>query len=179
MDAITLLESDHREVEGLFSRFETASARDRRGIADTIVKELSIHSEIEKLHLYPTVRDEVPDGAALADHSLAEHRIVDELLAKAYKYLDEAGSTSFGDLMLRIKSEVQAHVQEEETEIFPKLRASVSTSRLDELGDQLAAAKKTAPTRPHPAAPDQGPAHQVMGRAAGMVDRARDTITGR
>lgn len=40
-------------------------------------------------------------------------------------------------------------------------------------------AKKPAPTRPHPAAPDKPPANKLLGPGAGLVDRARDMLTGR
>ncbi len=45
---------------------------------------------------------------------------------------------------------VRHHVKEEEGELFPKLRKGFTKRELDELGERLAAAKKTAPTRPHP-----------------------------
>ncbi|MCV2457821.1 hemerythrin domain-containing protein, partial [Streptomyces sp. ICN988] len=40
-------------------------------------------------------------------------------------------------------------------------------------------AKKTAPTRPHPSAPNTPPANKLLAPGAGMVDRARDLLTGR
>jgi hypothetical protein len=39
--------------------------------------------------------------------------------------------------------------------------------------------KKMAPTRPHPSAPDKPPANKILGPGAGLVDRLRDTLTGR
>jgi hemerythrin superfamily protein len=180
MDAITLLERDHREVEQLFETFAaTEVEEERRSTAETIIKELSIHSEIEKLHLYPALRERVPGGEGLADHSLEEHQQVEELLAKAEGELDKAGNKGFFDLMERVRRNVDEHVDEEETEIFPKLQEACTKAQLNELGKAMAKAKTKAPTHPHPSAPNEGPAHQVMGRAAGMVDRARDTVTGR
>jgi hypothetical protein len=40
-------------------------------------------------------------------------------------------------------------------------------------------AKKMAPTRPHPAAPDTPPANKLLAPGAGLVDRLRDALTGR
>jgi hypothetical protein len=39
-------------------------------------------------------------------------------------------------------------VEEEEKEMLPKFRKELSSEELEELGDQLSRAKKTAPTVP-------------------------------
>lgn len=177
MDAITLLEKDHRSVERLFGQFTMArDEAERRAVAGTIIKELSIHSEIEKLHLYPAVREAVPDGQTLTEHSLEEHHKVEELLAKLEGGLDKAGNKWFSDDMARLEREVTHHVKEEETELFPELRAAVPKTRLDEIGRDMAKDKDRVATHPHPSAPSQGLAHEVVGRAAGAVDRARDAV---
>ena len=40
-------------------------------------------------------------------------------------------------------------------------------------------AKKLAPTRPHPGAPNSALFHKLVGPGVGLVDRLRDHITGR
>jgi hypothetical protein len=47
------------------------------------------------------------------------------------------------------------------------------------LGDQVRRAKKTAPTPPHPSAPDTPPTNKLLAPGAGMVDCLRDALTGR
>jgi hemerythrin superfamily protein len=46
--------------------------------------------------------------------------------------------------------QVRHHVEEEETDWFPKVRAALPRARLQELGAQLEKAKKTAPRTPNP-----------------------------
>jgi hypothetical protein len=46
---------------------------------------------------------------------------------------------------------------------------------LEELAQALEAAKRFAPTRPHPRAPDTPPGNIVAGAAAGVVDKAHTT----
>jgi hypothetical protein len=41
------------------------------------------------------------------------------------------------------------------------------------------AAKKAAPTRPHPKAPATPPGNIVVGATAAMVDKVRDAVTRR
>jgi hypothetical protein len=40
-------------------------------------------------------------------------------------------------------------------------------------------AKKMAPTRPHPSAPDTPPANKLLAPGTGLVDRLRDALSGR
>ena len=74
-------------------------------------------------------------------------------------------------------ADVRHHVKEEESELFPELRAAVGEEELRAMGGQLAAAKKMAPTHPHPNAPATPPGNIVAGAAAAVVDRARDTVS--
>ena len=43
----------------------------------------------------------------------------------------------------------------------------------------MESAKKLAPTRPHPGAPNAKLFHQVVGPGVGFVDRLRDKLSGR
>jgi hypothetical protein len=45
---------------------------------------------------------------------------------------------------------------------------------MQELGDELRAAKPRVPTRPHPGAPDEPPGNVLVGGAVAVVDRARN-----
>jgi hypothetical protein len=72
--------------------------------------------------------------------------------------------------------DVRHHVKEEEGEMFPELRTHVDRKRLVEMGELMAAAKKIAPTHPHPHAPATPPGNLVTGAAAGVMDRARDAL---
>ena len=56
---------------------------------------------------------------------------------------------------------VRHHVEEEEGQLFPAVRKSLDTAQLREIGGELVAAKHTAPTRPHPEAPDTPPGNIV------------------
>ena len=67
------------------------------------------------------------------------------------------------------------HVEEEEGELFPELRKAMKRKELEELAEALEAAKKVAPTHPHPRAPDTPPGNVIAGVAAGAVDKAQDT----
>jgi hemerythrin superfamily protein len=175
-DAITLLTSDHRTVNDLFEKVEGQS-QPSADVVNTIVKELSIHDAIEKQYLYPAVRRYVDGGDDYADHSIDEHDEVARTLLAVDK--TESGSADQAAKLKTLIQLVRTHVQEEETEIFPALKASASPADLDELGDKLAAAKEIAPTRPHPLAPSEGLGTKVAGALSSPLDRAKDKFEGR
>lgn len=175
-DAITILTADHREVEALFSQVEAKATPDEQ-VVNRIIRELSIHDAIEKEYLYPTVREKLSAGGGLADHSLEEHDKVAETLVAIDKA--DHGSGEQVQLLTQLISMVNRHVQEEEQQIFPAMRTSMSQSELDELGKKLETAKKTAPTRPHPHAPSEGLGTKVAGAMAAPLDKARDAMQGR
>jgi hypothetical protein len=81
--------------------------------------------------------------------------------------------------MDQLRREIEEHIREEEGELMPALRDAVSQEELDRLGKLLARAKQTAPTRPHPGAPDEPPALALAGPVAAVYDRLRDRLQGR
>jgi hemerythrin superfamily protein len=61
-DATHILAQDHRKVEELFSKYESASGRDRKAeIANKICDELKIHSVIEEEIFYPALRGKIEE----------------------------------------------------------------------------------------------------------------------
>jgi hemerythrin superfamily protein len=179
MDAITLLKDDHRTVEQLFKRFERAGDQahvQKREIVDRIVEELSVHAAIEEQVFYPVARATVPGTEEIALESLEEHHIVKWLLSELVD-MDPRHERFDAKVTVLIEN-VRHHVEEEESDLFPKVRDHIGRNELADLGETLANAKKTAPTRPHPRMPDAGPANAVTGALTGVVDRVGDNLSG-
>ncbi|MFI9564422.1 hemerythrin domain-containing protein [Streptomyces rishiriensis] len=178
-NVIQELTADHREVDELFAQIEALpeADRQRRELADRLTMELIRHSVAEEEHLYPTVRRYVDGGDDLADKEIADHAEVEHML----KELEgcQPGDARFDALILRLKNSVTAHVDDEENRLFPMLADVCSADALAELGEKVRSAKRHAPTRPHPAAPDTPPANKLLAPGAGLVDRLRDMLTGR
>ena len=178
-NVIAELTADHREVEEMFARLKALEPGDEqaRDVADEFTMELVRHAVAEEQYLYPAVREHVSGGDALADKELEDHGKIEQLL----KDLEGLPSddANFGPLVDRLITEVTAHVEDEEGQLFPALLAACSFEQLDELGEKVRQAKKTAPTRPHPHAPDTPPANKILGLGTGLVDRLRDALSGR
>lgn len=171
--------TDHQEVEELFGKIDALPPGDeqRKKYADQAVMELVRHAVAEEVYLYPAVREFLPDGDAVADKELEDH-------AQAERTMKElagvsAGEPEFDRLIGELMTEIRSHVRDEEDNLFPRLRSAASEDQLLKLGDKVRKAKKTAPTRPHPSAPDTPPANKLLAPGAGVVDRIRDALTGR
>lgn len=174
-DALEILTIDHRTVENLFELYEsmgTGDAEARDKVVREIVRELSIHASIEEQHLYPLMRERLADGEEQVGHALEEHQAVKERLSRIEK-ADPVSDERHVDVVSLIV-DVRRHVVEEEGDLFAKLRAVSTDGELRDVGRRLEAAKKMAPTRPHPNAPNSGPAQKIAGAVAGVVDRIRD-----
>jgi hemerythrin superfamily protein len=179
MDAITLLKDDHRAVERLFKQFEQAGERahvQKRQIVDRIIEELSVHAAVEEQVFYPVARAAVPDTETIVLESLEEHHIVKWLLSELVDM--EPAHERFDAKVTVLIENVRHHVEEEEEEFFPQVRKRLGRNQLADLGEALAEAKKTAPTKPHPRMPDSGPVNVVAGAIAGVADRVGENLSG-
>ncbi len=178
-DMISILVHDHREVEQMFVELETGQRdpKQRRDLVDKVITELVRHSVAEEEYLYPFTREVLPNGDQIADREIREHAEAEETM-KSLEEVDATDST-FDQLLTRLMSDIRAHIEEEEDQLFPQLRAACDESRLIELGNKISQAKKVAPTRPHPSAPDKPPMDKILAPGAGLVDRIRDARPGR
>jgi hemerythrin superfamily protein len=122
-DALTLLQGDHREAEELFEKFEDikdkASAQEKFELAQKVCGALLIHMEIEEKIFYPQVRQRIGDDD-LMNESVVEHAGAKDLI----KLLGElkADDPMFDSKMKVLSEQIQHHVEEEESEMFPKVR---------------------------------------------------------
>ncbi|MET7465283.1 hemerythrin domain-containing protein [Nonomuraea sp. NPDC005501] len=179
-DVITVLVTDHREVEQMFAELETmigAIGERPQTLAEQVVIELVRHSVAEEAYLYPAVREHVPGGDELADKEIAEHAEAEKTMKRLERL--EPGDDDFWPVLEELMREIRHHIQDEEGDLFPRLRAACPPEALTELGAKVERAKKLAPTRPHPSAPDKPPADKLLAPGAGLIDRLRDALTGR
>ena len=187
MNAISLLKQDHRTVEGLFKQFEALgdrAATQKRRIVDQIIRELAIHASIEETIFYPAVRaaakfaqkqhEEEADDQIL--EALEEHHIVKWTLNEL-DGMDPEAERFLAKVTVLMES-VRHHVEEEEEELFPTVSMLFAEEELEMMGEEMEMAKKVAPTKPHPRAPDHPPGNLVVGAVAAVVDRGLDVVKG-
>jgi hemerythrin superfamily protein len=178
-DLVRVITKDHRQIELILAQLQLGEGtpRHRRELADHLTTELVRHAVAEEMYMYPAARRALLDGDDVADRGIAEHAEV-ELILKDLEGVD-AADPRFDDLVGKVIDEVRHHVLQEEEQVLPPLLQACSAEELQELGRMVVRAKDSAPTRPHPSAPDKPPANLVLGPGVGMIDRLRDTLTGR
>lgn len=144
MNAIELLKKDHQKVAGLFKRYEAAeddAAAEKEELFRMIKRELDVHARIEEEIFYPAAKQAPSEEAKeLVAEAGEEHKQIKTLLAE----LDgmDADDEQFGAKMTVLKEDVEHHVEEEQDELFPKVRKALGNDRLEELGRQLEARKQ-------------------------------------
>jgi hemerythrin superfamily protein len=177
-DVIDILISDHRDVTALIGEIRSvADPMIRRDLADTAISELVRHAVAEEMYVYPVMREYLADGEKAVEHDVQEHKQL-ELSMKQLEAAD-VSSAEFDAALQKLDALLADHVQDEESQQFPQLRLRVPQEKLTELAAKVQTAKKLAPTRPHPAAPNSELFHKLVGPGVGMVDRLRDKLTGR
>ena len=139
LDAIELLMQDHREIESLFAEFEYLH-ENRKDTADVIAlacAELRIHDTLENELFYPAVSSAAGDDSveALLDDAEDAHDSVLDLIDDLDEMDLESAASSVQFRL--IVAEVQQHIAQEESELFPK---AMALTRLDL--DALASAMK-------------------------------------
>jgi hemerythrin superfamily protein len=176
MDAISLLKNDHKTVESLFKKFESAGPRaikTKERAVEKMIRELSVHAAIEEQIFYAKIRESVPDSEDMVLESLEEHHVVKWTLSELDGMSPE--DERFTPKTTVLIESVRHHVREEEGELFPKVRSALGRNELQELGQQMADAKRFVPERPHPRSPDTPPGNLGAAALASPLDKVRRT----
>ena len=153
-DAIVLLKDDHKQIRKVFRDFQAAGevATGRKGtLVKRMIELLTQHTYIENEVMYPRVRALLPDLEDDVLESYEEHHVADVLVMELanMKPTDERFDAKTTVLI----ENVQHHMDEEEQEWFPQVRAGLGRKQLQEIGQELLEAKKKAPKKPsHPSA---------------------------
>jgi hemerythrin superfamily protein len=147
-DAIVLLRNDHTEVRRLFKEFQKPSTTDvRKGaIVDKVIELLTVHTYIENEVMYPEVRRLLPDLEDDILESYEEHHVADVLVIELSQMSPD--DERFEAKTTVLIENVTHHMDEEEQDWFPKVREGLGRKALQDLGEQLLAAKKKAPHTP-------------------------------
>jgi hemerythrin superfamily protein len=140
MDALELLKEDHQKVKELFEEAEaTEDQKEKENIFDEIKTELETHARIEETVFYPAMqKHEELKGMVL--EAIEEHKQVKTLLREIDNL--KSDSEKFEPKLSVLMENVEHHAEEEEEgKMFPKIREIVSQQDLEQLGNELEAAK--------------------------------------
>jgi hemerythrin superfamily protein len=148
-DAIVILKDDHKRIKALFKEFQNAgenATKSRGKIVGKIIEELTVHTYIENEGLYPEVRRLVPDLEQDVLESYEEHHVADVLCMELSAM--SADDDHFIAKTTVLIENVTHHIDEEESDWFPRVREALGRKQLAEIGAQMLELKKKAPRSP-------------------------------
>ena len=145
MEAIRLLEADHKVVKDLFEKYDAAgdnAFRTKQALFETIKSELLVHMDVEETIFYPTVKatssEELKDDVREADE---EHHVARLLMTEISAMTPE--DEQYDAKVTVLKENIEHHVKEEEGEMFPLVKKRFDKTRLEQLGDEMEERKET------------------------------------
>ncbi|HET9893424.1 MAG TPA: hemerythrin domain-containing protein [Streptosporangiaceae bacterium] len=148
-DAITMLKAEHRDIRRLFREFRRTTDRavkTRAKLVGQIIELLTVHTYVENEVLYPSVRELLPELEEEMLESYEEHHVADVLCVELAAMSPD--NDHFEAKTVVLIETVSHHIQEEEGERFPKIRAGLSRTQLLQLGAMVEQARRQAPTSP-------------------------------
>ncbi len=148
-DAIVLLKQDHKEIRKVFRDFEAAgpNATVRKGdLVAKMIELLTVHTYIENEVMYPR-------GPATAARPRGRCSRVLRGTPRRRRAVhgavrDAADAERFDAKTTVLIENVTHHIEEEEDDWFPTVRAGLGRKQLSDLGARMLAAKDKAPRSP-------------------------------
>jgi hypothetical protein len=143
MDALEELREMHVEAKAAFQKIEQANADERGGQWAKLRPQLQLHEQIEDQLVYgPMAHDAVGKDVFLSNWENQHHQQVQE----AEMLIGRIGSAEPREpqwlaLVQQLQTMLESHIQQEETQAWPKIRQAWGTDKLNSVGGQVKAAK--------------------------------------
>ena len=135
MDAIETLEKDHARIRSLFSNIE--GTEDPQELEDNFEKLgniLTIHAEAEEQVLYPEASN-CEGTQELIDKGHQEHDKGDQMVLEIKSI--SPNESKFKEKVRELQEFMLNHLDEEENDLFPKVRQCMSDQKLEQLGTEI------------------------------------------
>ena len=142
MDALKLLKEDHDKVRSMLEKLDATTERaekTRTEMLQTLKRELGVHETLEEELLYPAL-EEFARTKDIALEGYEEHHVVDQIMAELEDTPVE--DETWAAKLTVMKENLEHHIEEEETEMFPKARKVMNAGELADLGDRMAARRQ-------------------------------------
>lgn len=151
---LAMLEDDHSKVDKLFKRYEKLKDADddaRFALVGKACAMLKVHTALEEELLYPGARDALGEDEDMVDEAEVEHGSAKQLIADLERMKT---NDPLYDAKFKVLGEyIEHHVEEEEDEMFPKLRKMADDqfeglfARMKEMREALEAEKRESKPR--------------------------------
>jgi len=169
-----ILRNDHNRFRTAFNTLlNNQSLNNRLQLKNQLVKELSQHDNVEQQVVHPVFRY-LRGNESPVDKSILNQET--RLIEKIYEFdkldiNDSKFHSSLNDLF-KVFTE---HSEYEESNEFPAIETELPPDYLENLNSTIEAARKIAPTRPHPSAPlKPSTGGAIVSPIAAFIDKLRD-----
>jgi len=130
VNAIDLLKKQHVEARKLFKEIEKAGLEEKEQLFDDLADALAVHAAIEEQHFYPATNDARTEE--LLEEAVEEHLSAKRIIADLLEM--EPDDPQFDAKIKVLQEQIEHHVEEEETELFPKVQKLHSKDEMEDLG---------------------------------------------
>jgi iron-sulfur cluster repair protein YtfE (RIC family) len=131
MKATSLLEYQHRRIEGLLEKL-SSGVEDHAAVLKEFADRLAAHMAIEHDIFYPAIKRL---NEKLVNESYEEHALVEVALKRLLA--TEPEDDEFLARVTALKDVLQHHLQEEEQMLFPTVLVAMDRHVLEELGQTM------------------------------------------
>ncbi|HEX2735774.1 MAG TPA: hemerythrin domain-containing protein [Polyangiaceae bacterium] len=133
MKATELLAKQHKIVKGLLETLPDATTDERRAQFEEVAGALAAHDAIERQIFYPAIEKELGMDPILGE-SIVEHGVIEFMLYRTDRALN---GPEFSYEATVLKEAVLHHAEEEERDLFPKVKEAFDDEQLEALGKQM------------------------------------------
>jgi hemerythrin superfamily protein len=138
MDVLQFLKDEHDEVKAVFAKLQKASGAEASRLWEQLSAMISLHEELEETYLYPRLR-EASQTEDLVLESYQEHHVMDLLIGEISGLKPSA--EEWEPKIKVLQENTEHHIEEEEGELFPKVRKIWDTDMRKRVGEEMQTAK--------------------------------------
>ena len=130
MDAIELLMIQHEEAKALFKKIERAEDDEKQDLFERVADALAVLATIEEKQFYPATRNARTEE--MLQEAVEEHLTTKRHIADLLEMTPD--DPQFDAKIAVLKEQVEHHIEEEEAELFPKVRRMFKADEIEDLG---------------------------------------------
>jgi hemerythrin-like domain-containing protein len=142
MNALSLLEEDHKKVKKMLAELDSTTERGvktREELFTKLKQELEIHEAIEEEIFYPALKEH-PKAKDIVLEAYEEHNVVDMVMAEIQDVAFD--DERWGAKLTVMKENLEHHIEEEEGEMFKQARQVFEREELEDLGERMESRKQ-------------------------------------
>lgn len=168
------LRREHMVLEEMLQRLPNTSGQEQDELLTRMWRLVYPHAYGEEVVVWPAIRKVAPDGHTVTLDVEHGHQELNELAVA----LERTGPGDPGrdHLIAEVIKNLRNDVREEEDILLPRLQAAKTPKQLRRLGRAWEFARRTAPTRPHPATSRRPPGNVLSALPLSLLDRSRDRL---